>query len=91
MHQSYQMANGHESFIANKIYTYHKDLSLKENTMEGNKRRAKPALVDTSLFNIVHDSEDLIFHNQQDFLLPYYKIPDTLNRVNSRFSFLFSI
>lgn len=52
--------------------------------------RVKPDLADTSLFNIVHDPKHLIFHSQQDFLLLYYKILDTLNIVNSRFLFLFS-
>lgn len=49
--------------------------------------RVKPDLADTSLFYIMHDSKHLIFHSQQDFLLPYYKTLYTLNTVNSRFSF----
>lgn len=52
--------------------------------------RGKADLADTSLFDIVHDPKHGILHRQQDFLLPYYKILDTLNIVNSRLLLLFS-
>ena len=52
--------------------------------------RQKPDLAETSLFDIVHDPKHGILHRPQDFLLPYYKILETLNIVDSRFLLLFS-
>lgn len=49
--------------------------------------RVKPDLADTTLFDTVHDLKHLTLHSQRDFLLPYYKVLDTLNTVNSRFLF----